>query len=150
MPRDVDLFMHMNNARYLRATEFGRIFYSLRVGLDIAVKNLSALVVLTATTMRYRRELRLFQSYTLRTSIVYWTNSDVYFEHRFETGPDSFVNCVSYAKISVRNATVADMIDTVCGGKEVQCPDPPPDLLKWIEYINSSSEQLRGEAKKNK
>lgn len=150
MPMDIDLFMHMNNARYLRATEFGRLFYSFRTGLDIAIRNLSAFVVLTATTVRYRRELRLFQSYTLRTSIVYWTDSDVYFEHRFETGPDSFVNCVSYAKVSFRNATVTDMIEEVCKGKKVPCPDPPKDLLKWIEYINNSSEQLRSENKKAK
>ena len=150
MPMDIDLFMHMNNIRYLRATELGRLFYSFRTGLDIAVKNLSAYVVLTATTVRYRRELRLFKSYTLRTSIVYWTNSDVYFEHRFETGPDSFVNCISYAKVSFRNATVSDVIRQVCQGKEVTFPEPPQDLLKWIDYINNSSEQLRSEAKKDK
>lgn len=150
MPLDVDLLMHMNNARYLRATEFGRLFYSFRTGLDIAIKNLSAFVILTATTVRYRRELRLFQSYTLRTSIIYWTNNDVYFEHRFETGPDSFVNSISYAKVSFRNATVTDMIAQVCKGKEVICPVPPQDLLKWIEYINNSSEQLKDESKKAK
>lgn len=150
MPRDIDLFLHMNNARYLRATEFGRIFYSLRSGLDVAIKELSAFAVLTAATVRYRRELRLFQKYTLRTSLVYWTDNDVFFEHRFETGPNSFVNCVSYAKISIRNATVSDMINKVCGDKKVQCPGPPQDLLKWIEYISSSSEQLRGETKKAK
>ena len=70
MPMDIDLFVHMNNIRYLRATEFGRLFYMFRTGLDKAIRNLSAYVVLTATTVRYRRELRLFQSYTLRTSII--------------------------------------------------------------------------------
>ena len=149
MPRDIDVFLHMNNARYLTATEFGRHFYSFRTGIDVAIKELSAYAVITATTVRYRRELRLFQSYTLKTSVVYWTDSDLYFEHRFETGPDSFVNCISYAKISLRNATVTDVMNKVCGCK-LQCPEPPQDLLKWIEYISSSSEQLRGETKKVK
>ena len=149
MPRDIDLLMHVNNARYLTATEFGRHFYVFRNGIDLAIKELAAYAVLTATTVRYRRELRLFQSYTLRTSVVYWTNSDIYFEHRFETGQESFVNCISYAKISIRNATVTDVLNKVCG-REVQSPDPPQDLLKWIEYISSSSEQLRGEPKKAK
>lgn len=150
MPREIDFHMHMNNARYLRAAEYGRTFYCFRNGLDLAIKDLSALVVLTASTVRYRRELRLFQSYKLRTSIVYWTNSEVFFEHRFETGPDSFVNSVSYAKITFRNATVVEILNKVCGGKEVPRLDPPQDLLKWIEYINTSSEQLKGETKKAK
>ena len=149
MPRDIDLFVHMNNARYLTANEFGRLFYSFRTGIDVAIKELSAYAVITATTVRYRRELRLFQSYTLRTSVVYWTDSEMYFEHRIETGPDSFVNCISYAKITIKNATVADIMNKVCGCK-IECPEPPQDLLKWIEYINSSSEQLRSEAKKTK
>lgn len=150
MPMDIDLHMHMNNARYLRAAEFGRIFYVLRIGLDVVLKDLSGFAILAATTVRYRRELRLFQKYTLRTSIIYWTESDVYFEHRFETGPDSFINCVAYVKISFRNTTVTNMMEKACGGKQVPRPDPPQDLLKWMEYINSSSEQLRGETKKAK
>ena len=62
MPMDIDLFVHMNNIRYLRATEFSRLFCMFRTGLDKAIRNLLVYVVLTATTMRYRRELRLFQS----------------------------------------------------------------------------------------
>ena len=142
MPRDVGVLMHMNNARYTKAVEFE----SLRTGLYAANKNLRATI--TATTVRFMRELRLFQSYRIRTSIVYWTNSDMYLEHRFETGPYSFVNCIVYIRLSFKNVTVTEAIKKVCGGKEVQCPDPPQDLLKWIEYVNSSSEQLRGEAKK--
>ena len=74
----------------------------------------------------------------------------MYLEHRFETGPDSYVNCIIYVRLSFKNVTVTEAIKKVCGGKEVKCPDPPQDLLKWIEYISNSSEQLRGETKKAK
>lgn len=48
MPMDIDLFVHMNNIRYLRATEFSRLFCMFRTGLDKAIRNLSVYVVLTA------------------------------------------------------------------------------------------------------
>ena len=149
MFRDLDLYLHMNNARYARSAEYGRFFFFLRNGMDLVTKELGATVVLSAITIRFRRELRLFQKYKLKTRLVYWTTNDVYFEQRFETGPNSFVNCVMYCKIRILNATISDIITRVCNGKEVPSPTPPKDLLKWIEYNNSSSEALKSEAKKS-
>lgn len=146
---DLDLYLHMNNARYSRSAEYGRLFFALTNGIDVVVKEMGATVVLTAITIRFRRELRLFQKYKLKTRPVYWTNSDVYFEHRFETGPNSFVNCIMYAQMRFVNVTVPDVIKRICNGKEVTSPDPPKDLLKWIEYVNSSSESLKSETKKS-
>jgi len=149
MFRDLDLYLHMNNARYARSAEYGRIFFILRNGMDVVIKELGATAVMSAFTIRFRRELRLFQKYKLKTRLVYWTTNDVYFEHRFETGPNSFVNCIMYAKIRIIKATISDIIKRVCNGKEVPSPTPTKDLLKWIEYNNSSSEALKSEAKKS-
>ena len=147
--RDLDLNMHMNNARYARSAEYGRLFFVLKNGMDVVIKEMGATVVMSAMTTRFRRELRLLQKYKLVTRAVYWTTNDVFFEQRFETGPDCFVNCIMYAKVRLVNATIPDVIKTICNGKQVPSPDPPKDLLKWIEYINSSSEALKSETKKS-
>jgi acyl-CoA thioesterase FadM len=84
-PTDADLTF-MNHARYLTVMEQGRIDLMLRTGfLRFLVKqHWSAL--LGSMIVQFRKPLRRFQKFRLRTRLVYWDDKWVYVEHRIERG----------------------------------------------------------------
>ena len=84
---DLDLNGHMNNGRYLSLMDLGRWDLVLRNGLGaLAVKHRWRPIVGSAA-IRFRRELRLLQRFTLETRFSAWDEKWVYIEQRFLVGP---------------------------------------------------------------
>ncbi|XP_037351291.1 protein THEM6 isoform X2 [Talpa occidentalis] len=63
LPSDLDLLLHMNNARYLREADVARAAHLARCGVLGALRALGAHAVLAASCARYRRSLRLFEPF---------------------------------------------------------------------------------------
>ncbi|KAM4864683.1 protein THEM6 isoform 2-T2 [Thomomys bottae] len=63
LPSDLDLLLHMNNARYLREADVARAAHLARCGVLEALGQLGARGVLAASCARYRRSLRLFEPF---------------------------------------------------------------------------------------
>lgn len=88
-PLDLDTNLHLNNGRYLTIADLGRADLLLRSGLWRAVLKEGLLPMLSGTAIRYRRELRPFQAFTLESRIVCWRGTAFVMDHRFVTrGPD--------------------------------------------------------------
>lgn len=82
-PLDLDTNLHLNNGRYLTMADLGRADLLLRSGLWRLVFKEGLQPMLSGTAIRYRRELRPFQSFTLETRILCWRASAFVMEHRF-------------------------------------------------------------------
>nr|XP_034822647.1 protein THEM6 isoform X2 [Pan paniscus] len=63
LPSDLDLLLHMNNARYLREADFARVAHLTRCGVLGALRELRAHTVLAASCARHRRSLRLLEPF---------------------------------------------------------------------------------------
>ena len=143
MPTDIDFHLHMNNARYLRECDFGRMRLLLRTGLWAATKRQKGFIVLGASTIRYRKPLNLFNPFVLSSKIVHWDKSNVYIEQRFEHPVTSFVYAVVYAKQSFVNiSSISELITEVCNC-HLTPPPLPHDLKCWIDFNEASSARLR-------
>lgn len=81
-PGDLDTNFHMNNGRYLTLMDLGRFDLMLRGGLAKPALRHRWNPVLSAATVRYRRELRLFQSFHLESRIIHWTDTVFVMEQR--------------------------------------------------------------------
>ena len=81
-PNDLDINFHMNNSRYLTVMDIGRFDLIMRMGLARAARKHKWMPVLSAAKVRFRRELRLFQKYTLESRIVWWATTHFVMEHR--------------------------------------------------------------------
>ncbi len=81
-PNDLDVNLHMNNGRYLTVMDIGRFDLMMRMGLMGEARKRKWMPVLSAAKVRFRRELRLFQIYTLETRIVWWKTTQFVMEHR--------------------------------------------------------------------
>lgn len=82
-PGDIDLFMHMNNGRYLQIMDVARFRWLLRTGTVATMKKHAWNVALGGNMTRYRRPLRLFAKYRVTTRLLCWDNRWFFLEHTF-------------------------------------------------------------------
>lgn len=82
-PTDLDVFLHMNNGRYLTIMDLGRIDLIVRSGLWRAMRAHDWTPIASTILIRFRREMRLFDKYRLQTRLVAWSESSVVIEHQF-------------------------------------------------------------------
>lgn len=81
-PHDLDTSLHMNNGRYWTLMDLGRTDLMLRSGLWRDVLKHGWTPVVSAASIRFRREMRLFSAFTLETRILCWAESWMVMEHR--------------------------------------------------------------------
>ncbi len=136
-PLDLDINGHINNGRYLTLMDLGRMDYTLRTGLIRAVIKRGWSPILSAATVRFRREIRLFQAFTIETRLITWRTSDVIIEHRFilkKSGATAAI-CLQRAGFYDRKAKafvpVADMMAEI--GVVAEAPEMRPDVRAFIE-----------------
>ncbi|KAJ8974571.1 hypothetical protein NQ317_018084, partial [Molorchus minor] len=149
---DVDgLLTHMNNARYLRELDFAKIDFNERTGLYHSIRRRGGSIAIGATTIRYRRFIKLFTRYYVTTKIIYWDDQDIYMEHRFITYSDHFINTIVLCKVKVLNCNADQIItDLIVNSSNCdieaakgQRSEMTPELEKWIESNEISSAFLR-------
>jgi acyl-CoA thioesterase FadM len=83
LPNDLDISFHMNNGRYLAVMDLGRLDLLIRSGLGGAVWRYRWTPVANAAVIRFRRELRIFDSYRLDTRVAGWLEQAVLIEQTF-------------------------------------------------------------------
>src|SRR5262245_38207917 len=83
LPTDLDLNGHMNNGRYLTIMDLGRLDHVLRSGLWRPIWRNGWAPMLGSAAIRFRRELRLFQRFTLETRIAAWSDTTAVMEQTF-------------------------------------------------------------------
>ncbi|XP_051557720.1 protein THEM6-like [Myxocyprinus asiaticus] len=141
--RDIDL-CHMNNARYLRECDFARFSLYTRNGVFKALRALECTMVVGASTIRYRRPLRVGEAFELCSRIVTWDEKSFYLEQRFVSCNDGMVCAVMFCKQNVLRSSPEKILQYLCKRK-VEVPEFPEDLQHWINFISASSKALRGE-----
>lgn len=142
LPSDIDFLLHMNNSKYLREMDFGRLAHFVNTNLHYFVEEAGGTAVLAATMIRYRRSLQLWQRFQLQTRILCWDDSSFYCEQRF-VSKQGFVCAIALLKIVVKGRMPGEVLEKAC----VRCQSPPfpPELKSWTETIRSSSEALKKE-----
>ncbi|KAM4864682.1 protein THEM6 isoform 1-T1 [Thomomys bottae] len=145
LPSDLDLLLHMNNARYLREADVARAAHLARCGVLEALGQLGARGVLAASCARYRRSLRLFEPFEVRTRLLGWDDRAFYLEARFVSLRDGFVCALLRSRQHVVGASPDRVVQHLCK-RRVEPPELPEDLQHWIAYNEASSQLLRAES----
>lgn len=84
MPGDCDSNLHVDNARYLRLMDLGRVALVGRLGLLAPMLKNRWGAVVGAVEMEFVREIELFDRFEIVTRIVGWDRKWFYIEQRFE------------------------------------------------------------------
>ncbi|XP_002759241.2 protein THEM6 isoform X2 [Callithrix jacchus] len=145
LPSDLDLLLHMNNARYLREADFARVAHLTRCGVLGALRGLRAHTVLAASCARYRRSLRLLEPFEVRTRLLGWDDRAFYLEARFVSLRDGFVCALLRFRQHLLGTSPERVVQQLCQ-RRVEPPELPADLQHWISYNEASSQLLRMES----
>lgn len=132
-PTDVDVYLHVNNGRYLTLMDFGRFVFSVRTGMLTEATRRGWVPVLGAATIYFWRELRTFARVELVTRIAAYDGKWIYFEHRFEK--DGAIHALAIArgvfKHKGRTVAPAELLATM--GYTDPPPPIPEHIQRWIE-----------------
>lgn len=132
LPNDLDLHAHMNNGRYLSIMDLGRLDLMARTGLGRVALERRWIPLVASASIRYRRPLKVFQTFALRTRIVYWDGKWFYIEQHFERNGQ----LVAAARITglLRgkdgNITPQEALRAL-GHDHLPAPTAPADIERW-------------------
>ncbi len=140
LPTDLDLSMHLNNGRYWTLMDLGRADLMIRSGLWRTVWKNRWLPVVSAGKIRFRRELRLFQPFTLETRIVAWTDTSIIVEHRMVTrGRDEadILSAIALVRVGLydrkrRGFVTVPQIMAALGREVTDSPTWTPEVAAFI------------------
>ena len=82
-PNDIDLNLHLNNARYLNIMDYARTHLLARTGLLERVIRARYKPMVGAVWITYRRSLPVFSAYTLSSRLLCWDERWFYIEQTF-------------------------------------------------------------------
>jgi acyl-CoA thioesterase FadM len=133
-PSDIDSNMHMNNSRYLREADFGRILFNVETGLVTALynrrkKDPACKLLVGAIQVQYRQSIELGDRFTLRTRIVGWDDRAVYYEQEFTLDKNQQVACCMIVRevVTPRSLSPQMLVDDL-GQGPIESPVLPPDV----------------------
>lgn len=140
-PGDLDVNLHMTNGRYLALMDLGRVDLLSRMGALRLVVRRGWRPVAGSAAIRFRRPLKPFQKFQLRTWIVCWDPRWVFFEQRIECG--GRVVAEGFVRATVRSAAGAVHTGEILTAMRQEAPSPPvPRTFQlWAEFEGRAGEQ---------
>jgi acyl-CoA thioesterase FadM len=83
LPTDIDINLHLNNARYMMLADVGRIDIFLRAGLIAKARQNGWAPMLGGLQIVFVREIRLWRRFEVVTTIETWEGTQVIGRHEF-------------------------------------------------------------------
>lgn len=99
-PWDIDPWLELNNGRTLTLYDLGRIPLAMRTGLHGALKAQGWGLTVAGNSTRYRRRIRTFERFEMRSRCIGWDARFLYVEQTMWKGDD----CAG--QVLIRNAVV--------------------------------------------
>ncbi len=138
LPNDLDVNFHMNNGRYLTIMDLARIDFMRQTTILYPVLKNKWLPVLGAVDMKFIKELRLWQRYTIHTTIDAWDEKWFVMKQTFMVGDK--VHAVGRIRGLFMGSKGRIPTQEVLGliGLDISHQSIPDnqDSLRWIRYLD--------------
>jgi acyl-CoA thioesterase FadM len=132
-PNDIDLNLHLNNARYLGMMDYGRTHLLARISLLTHIIRFRLTPLIGAVWITYRRSLPVFARFTLASRLVCWDERWFYMEQTFTCREG--LAAVGWVKAVLRDArgnlAPQQVIETIAPG--AISPPLPESIATWNE-----------------
>jgi acyl-CoA thioesterase FadM len=132
-PNDIDLNLHLNNARYLSFMDYGRTHLLARTRLLGHIIRSRWQPMVGATWITYRRSLPAFSAFRLSSRLICWDDRWFYIEQTF-TGRRGLA-AVGWIKGVLRDSggTVDPQRAISCVAPGLVSPPMPEAIATWNE-----------------
>ena len=141
-PTDLDIFRHMNNAKFLALLDISRYDLALRSGTWGKWKKLGWYPVVVAETITFRKSLLPFQKFEIESKVVGWDDVAFYFECRFTVKGEVYATAhirVRFLKFSHGIVTTAEVLAADPGWEPHE-----PNLPAWVDQWAKESALPKG------
>ena len=131
LPQDIDLFMELNNGRYVTLLDLGRFSYGAKVNMGNFLKKNNWSLTIVGTYNEYRYRLRIFQRFKLQTRILGYDEKWFYFFQKIvKDGKIHMASVVKFSYTSKKGLVSPKEVTKAMGIK--YDPDQLPD---WIQDL---------------
>jgi acyl-CoA thioesterase FadM len=132
-PQDLDVFLELNNGRALTLYDLGRIAMAQRAGLITVLRRERWALTMAGVHVRFRRWIRGFERFEVRSRAVCWDDKFVYIEQSMWKRDGECASHALYrAAVTDRNGIVAPARVLAALGQEVGSPAVPGWIAAWI------------------
>ncbi|WP_235926267.1 thioesterase family protein [Actinokineospora pegani] len=140
VPGDLDVLRHMNNGRYLSIMDVARMDLFTKTGLWRTAADNGWHPVVAAQTIAYRRSLRLWERFTVRTRLIGVDSHNLYFDQRFRLGEVECARAVVGCRFLRRtggSVTPAELAEAFGGFGEL--PELPAWVPRWATDLRAAT-----------
>jgi acyl-CoA thioesterase FadM len=144
-PNDLDFNLHVNNGRYLTLADLARMDWFKQVGaLDFARKE-KAFPVIGDAIAKFRRDIRMFQTFEIETRLLAWDQKWSFMQHRFLRAGRA-VGVVAIRGLFVGpEGPIAPSVFLRHFGHDEPSPPLPAWTSSFLDSADAMSVQLRAE-----
>lgn len=143
---DIDSNVHLNNGQYLTFMDLGRLDIMARTGLWRAVVRHKWMPVVSGANIRFRKEIRLFEPFTLESRIVYWNEETSVIEQRFRfrKGPKKgILAATALVRVGLYDRSARKFVPMAQLMKEIGVDEQSPSLQPHVEAFLNAEGELR-------
>ncbi len=126
-PHDLDPWLELNNGRTLTLYDLGRLILFHRIGIVGALRSHGWAGTVAGSSVRYRRRIRAFDRFEMRTRLIGWDDKFFYLEQAMWRCGECASHVLLRTAITDRQGLVqAPQVQRAAG-----LPTPPP-LPDWV------------------
>lgn len=137
-PGDLDFYLHVNNGVYLQMMDIARSNYIADVGGFPLLREKGWYPVVAASTMKYRRSLKLFDRFEITTRLLGWDERVAYLEQVFTRGGELCARGVVAGRFLERGSgnrvPAPDVVALL--GADAASPELPDDVATWARAVD--------------
>jgi len=143
MPWDLDANIHMNNVKYLKYMERGRVEHLIQTPWLQELFPRGFKAIIANTEISYVKEIKPFQRFKAETRISSWDERYIYMEQLFTYRNTVFTAAV--IRMAVVNANTGQRVSPSAMFAELMPGVSPPQLPDSAQYLNQLVQAQRGE-----
>ena len=130
-PTDCDLNFHLNAGRFISLMDVARMEFIARTGLLRRLLKKKWRPIMGGIVVRYRREIRPFERFTIRTRVLGWDEKWFYLEHIVEKGGVFCASGIVRTLVRSASANIAPSDVLALVGESNASPQLPDFVLGW-------------------
>jgi hypothetical protein len=124
--------MELNNGRTLTLLDLGRLPLARRVGLMAALRAQRWGLTMAGVTVRYRRRVRMFHRFEIRSRCVGWDERFIYIEQAMWRRDECANHALYRSAVTDANGIVPPARVMAAMGLEAVSPPLPGWVREWI------------------
>ena len=130
----MDWFAELNNGRALTLYDLGRLTMGARSGLISTLKRERWGMTIAGSSVRYRRRLRAFERFEMRSRVVCWDDKFIYIEQSMRKTNGECASHVLYrSAVTDKNGIVTPDRVLTAMDQELGSPPIPGWVAAWIK-----------------